>query len=78
MWIENYKTGGVMIKVTLYKGVNVRSGETQLRFRLRDGKDVDLALESGKMVSGIRENGIGKGLDDFRPGWECAEGGVGV
>ena len=40
-----------MIKVTLYKGVNVRSGETPLRFRLRDGKDVDLALESGKMVS---------------------------
>lgn len=40
-----------MIKVTLYKGINVRSGETPLRFRLRDGKVVDLALESGKMVS---------------------------
>lgn len=40
-----------MIKVILYKGLNVRSGETPLRFRLRDGKDVDLALESGKMVS---------------------------
>jgi len=51
LWIENYKTGGVMIKVTLYKGVNVRSGETPLRFRLRDGKDVDLALDTGIMVA---------------------------
>lgn len=40
-----------MIKVTLYKGLNVRSGETPLRFRLRDGKDVDLALDTGIMVA---------------------------
>ena len=39
-----------MIKVTLNKGVNVRSGETSLRFRLRDGKDVDLVLDSGVKV----------------------------
>ena len=39
-----------MFKVTLYKSLNVRSGEMPLRFRLRDGKKVDLALETGKMV----------------------------
>ena len=39
-----------MIKITLHKSVNVRSGEMPLRFRLRDGASVDLTVDTGKMV----------------------------
>lgn len=39
-----------MIKVSLVKSVNVRSGQVQLRFRLKDGADVDLVIDSGRMV----------------------------
>ena len=39
-----------MIKVTLLKSLNVRSGQVPLRFRLRDGDDVDLVIDSGRMV----------------------------
>ena len=42
-----------MFKVTLYKSMNVRSGEVPLRFRLREDKDVDLALETGIMVPAV-------------------------
>ena len=42
-----------MFKVTLYKSMNVRSGEVPLRFRLREGKDVDLALETGILVPAV-------------------------
>ena len=34
-----------MIKVSLVKSVNVRSGQVPLRFRLKDGADVDLGGE---------------------------------
>ena len=40
-----------MFKVTLYKSKNVRSGEVPLRFRLREGKEVDLVLETDIKVS---------------------------
>ena len=39
-----------MIKVSLVKSVNVRSGQVPLRFRLKDGADVDLVIDSGRMV----------------------------
>lgn len=39
-----------MIKVTLVKGLNLRSGQVPLRFRLRDGEDVDLVYDSGHVV----------------------------
>ena len=39
-----------MFKVSLYKKVNARSGDVPLRFRLKDGKTVDLGYETGKMV----------------------------
>ena len=39
-----------MIKVTLLKSLNVRSGQVPLRFRLRDGDDVDLLFDTGRMV----------------------------
>ncbi len=42
-----------MFKVTLYKSMNVRTGEVPLRFRLREDKDVDLALETGIMVPAV-------------------------
>ena len=42
-----------MFKVTLYKSMNVRSGEVPLRFRLREDKDVDLALETGIKVAAV-------------------------
>ena len=42
-----------MFKVTLYKSMNVRSGEVPLRFRLREDKDVDLALETGIRVPAV-------------------------
>lgn len=42
-----------MFKVTLYKSVNVRTGEVPLRFRLREGTNVDLALETPVMVPAV-------------------------
>ena len=39
-----------MIKVSLVKSVNVRSGQVPLRFSLKDGADVDLVIDSGRMV----------------------------
>ena len=42
-----------MFKVTLYKSMNVRTGEVPLRFRLREDKDVDLALETGIRVPAV-------------------------
>ena len=42
-----------MFKVTLYKSMNVRTGEVPLRFRLREDKDVDLALETVIMVPAV-------------------------
>lgn len=33
--------------------MNVRTGEESLRFRLREDKDVDLALETGIMVPAV-------------------------
>ena len=42
-----------MFEVTFYKSMNVRTGEVPLRFRLREDKDVDLALEMGIMVPAV-------------------------
>ena len=42
-----------MFKVSLYKSMNVRTGEVPLRFRLREGTNVDLALETPVMVKAV-------------------------
>ena len=39
-----------MYRLSLVRSTNVRSGEVSLRFRLKDGKDVDLAFETGRKV----------------------------
>ncbi len=39
-----------MVRITLFKSLNVRSGDVPLKFRLKDGKDVDLLVNSGLMV----------------------------
>lgn len=39
-----------MFKVTLLKSLNVRCGQVPLRFRLQDGKNVNLVCEAGKTV----------------------------
>jgi len=39
-----------MVRITLFKSLNVRSGEVPLKFRLKDGRDVDLVINSGLMV----------------------------
>lgn len=62
-----------MFKVTLYKSMNVRTGEVPLRFRLREDKDVDLALETGIMVPAVDLQAFGSdgavhpGLIDWNP-----------
>lgn len=62
-----------MFKVTLYKSMNVRTGEVPLRFRLREDKDVDLALETGIMVPAVGLQAFGSdgavrpGLIDWNP-----------
>ena len=62
-----------MFEVTFYKSMNVRTGEVPLRFRLREDKDVDLALETGIMVPAVdlqafRSDGaVRPGLIDWNP-----------
>ena len=60
-----------MIKITLHKSLNVRSGEMPLRFRLRDGESVDLTMETGKMVDAkdmqafIADGSVRPDVDDY-------------
>ena len=35
-----------MIKVVLYKGRNSRTGEVNLRFRVQDGKELDMLFDT--------------------------------
>lgn len=42
-----------MFKVTLYKSMNIRTGEVPLRLRLQEGTGVDLKLETGLMVPAV-------------------------
>jgi hypothetical protein len=39
-----------MIKVVLYKGRNNRTGEVNLRFRVQDGKELDMLFDTGEKV----------------------------
>lgn len=50
-----------MVRITLLKSLNVRNGEVPLKFRLKDGRDVDLVINSGLMIEAHE-------LMNFNPG----------
>lgn len=60
-----------MIKITLLKSMNVRSGEVPLRFRLSDGEDVELTLDSGTKVAAqdlmafTKDGAVQKGVKQY-------------
>ena len=49
-----------MLKVTLLKSLNVRSGDVPLRFRLQDGRKADIVIDTGKCVEAAELMAFGK------------------